>query len=156
MLRLGTIVKDKVVGIPGMLTTYNIDMEGNEQYVFQPSSINPETGVPTDVHWVVASRITGGVEIDKVLPVDVLSTQVEDKATGFKGTAVCLYYYMNGCIHFDVKPKGVLEKTKTSIDAQHFDLRRLKGKAIKELTPEEFEKSLTEEPSPERLPRKRN
>lgn len=152
MLKLGTIVTDKVTGIEGMLTVHQTDMSGNQHYSFQPAGLNPEDRQPLDIFWVTEKRIEGAQIVSIKLPLEILGTEVEDKATKFKGTAIALYYYLNGCIHVEVKPKGVIEKTKQSIKSKEFDLRRLRGAAIQEMNEEELEKSKVIAPSPENHP----
>ena len=149
MIKLGTIITDKVTEVKGMLTMYNVDINHNEHYLFQPSALNPETKEPIDTFWLTEKRIVGGETISVSLPLEILDTQVEDKATGFNGTAISLNYHLNGCVHVDVKPKGIIEKTGATIKVREFDVRRLKGLAIKELSDIELEKSKVENPSPE-------
>lgn len=141
ILKLGTIITDKVTDMKGMLTIMALDMGNNKNYLFQPAGLNPETKQPLDSYWTTEARILNGEKISIDLPMEILDTQVEDKATGFKGTAICLFYYLNGCVHVEVKPKGIIEKSGESIKAKEFDMRRLKGDAIKELNEEELEKA---------------
>jgi hypothetical protein len=152
MLKLGTNVTDTVTGIKGMLTHYDIDMGRNVHYMFQPGQLSPEDGQPVESFWINENRIEGGILKDVNLPLEVLGTQVEDIATGFKGTAIALRLHINGCVHFQVKPKGVIEKTGKSIGYTDFDIRRLKGDAIKQLSEEEIEKSERTHPSPADCP----
>lgn len=152
MLELGTIVKDSVSDIDGMLTIFLVDMSGNRNYLFQPAAINPETLLPVRPFWVDPARVAGANPITVELPLEVVGTEVEDKATGFKGTAIALAYHINGCAHFAVKAKGIAPKTGQTVDAVEFDIRRLKGPAIKELTKEELDQSKKDKPSPENKP----
>ena len=149
MIKLGTMITDKVTGIKGMLTMYQVDISDNKHYLFQPAVLNPEDRQPAKSFWVTEKRVIGGEETTVVLPLEILDTQVEDKATGFNGTAIALYYHLNGCIHIEIKPKGIIEKTGESIKPVEFDIRRLKGIAIKEMDSNEFEKSKVKTPSPE-------
>lgn len=151
MLKLNKIVKDKASGIKGMLTHYVTDEAGNEQYIFQPSGLNPETGGPVQAIFINEARVEGGEVSNVALPKNILGTIVEDEATGFKGTAIELTYHINGCIHFNVKPKGIIDKTGASIEAHDFDIRRLKGTAIPKITEEQKEKSQIKYPSPARI-----
>lgn len=151
ILKLGQMVTDNVTGIKGMLTMYSEDMDNNVLYLFQPSKLNPETKEPVDRYWLSKSRVDA--EDYKVeLPLHILGTVVEDKATGFKGVAISIYYHISGCVHIEVKPKGLLENTGQSIKALEFDLRRLKGEAIVELSEAELEESKVKKPSPESYP----
>ena len=149
IVKLGTIVFDTVSKVEGMLTMACIDMDDNENYLFQPSSLNPETRQPSDKLWLTKSRLTG-TSIDVVdLPLHVLGTECRDKATGFHGKAISLNYHINGCVHLDIKPEGLIEKTGCTIPAHEFDIRRLEGEFIKELSPKELKESKEKRPSPE-------
>ena len=150
LLKLGTIVKDTPTGVKGMLTIASMDMDKNINYIFQPCSLNPTTGQPSDRIQVVENRIKGGEYEEIDLPVQILGTIVEDKATNFRGTAVCLDYHISGCVHFDVKPAGLIKKTGCTIDAYNFDIRRLVGAEIPKLTEEKLEESKKSTPSPEK------
>ena len=152
VLKLGTIVTDKVTDLDGMLTIMSYDMDKNINYLFQPAGLNPKTHEPLDTFWVTEKRIINAIKSTVELPFEILDTQVTDKATGYKGTVISLYYYINGCVHVEVKPKGVIEETGESIKAREFDIRRLKGDAIKELDEEELEVSKKKAPSPEARP----
>ena len=92
ILKLGTIVTDKVTGIDGMLTVLYIDMDESRQYAFQPSQLTPDTQTPVDMYWITGSRIVGGEPYDAVIPIEILGTIVEDKATKFKGTVIAISY----------------------------------------------------------------
>lgn len=151
-LKLGTIITDRVVGLKGMLTILSIDMDKNIHYLFQPGGLNPKTKEPLDSYWITEKRVIGSVKEVILLPLNILDTLVEDKATGFKGTATTLYYYMNGCIHIDVKPKGIIKETGESVKVREFDIRRLKGKMINELSEKELQASKLKNPSPEFRP----
>jgi len=153
MLKLGTLVKDKVSELSGMLTILAVDVDNNLHYLFQPSLLNPKTKQPVDQFWITQSRVEGGEEMTVELPKEILNTYCEDIATGFNGTAIQIFYYLNGCIHVDVKPKGVIEETGESIKAKEFDIRRLKGPMIKQLSADELEKSKVTAPSPDFLPK---
>ncbi len=148
ILKLGLMVEESASGIKGMLTHFQIDMSGNKNYQFQPSYLSPETHEPVEPIWVDPKRILGGTEVEVELPIEVLGTHVEDKATTFAGTAVALVHHINGCNHFAVKPRGIVEKTGNSIRVRDFDIRRLKGEKIPVLSDEEIQKSQKEAPSP--------
>jgi len=152
MIKLGTFITDKASDIRGMLTVYKIDMSSNEHYLFQPAGLNPKTKQPLDSFWINEKRIIGGEEMKLDLPIHVLGTHVEDEPTTFNGMAIGLYYHLNGCIHFEVKPAGTLEKTGETIAAKEFDIRRLKGIAIKPMDEKQLSKSKEDAPSPESYP----
>jgi hypothetical protein len=149
ILKLGTIVTDSATGVDGMLTIVAFDMDGGNLYMFQPRGLNPKTGAPVDRLILSKARVIGGEEIDVELPLEILGNEAEDLATGFKGTVVQVDYHINGCIHVDIKPKGIIAETGATIDSQSFDLRRLKGTKIKELSAKELEESKITTPSPE-------
>lgn len=148
IIRLGTSVADSVTKMAGMLTIYNLDMDNNELYLFQPASLNPETQQPADRFWITKSRIVHGLSDHAELPLSVLGTPVRDKATGFKGIAISINYYINGCVHIDVKPSGFIEKTGASIGPVEIDIRRLEGPEIDELSDENLKESNKKFPSP--------
>lgn len=152
ILVLGEKIEDKASGLSGILVMCQIGMSGNTDYLFQPGNLNLETMQPAIQFWVDEKRVVGGTREFIDLPLNILDTLVEDTATGFNGLAVAMYYHLNGCIHIDVKPRGVIEKTGQPIKSMEFDIRRLKGDAIKQLSPEEYKKSKQEEPSPESHP----
>lgn len=60
-----------------------------------------------------------------------LGDKVKDTITDFEGTAVAKIIYLNGCIRYEVKPKG-LEDGKT-VEAEWIDETQLvvKGKTKK-------------------------
>lgn len=150
ILKLGTIVKDIPTGVKGMLTIASIDMDKNITYVFQPCSLNPTTGQPSDRIIVTEARLKNAENQMIDLPVEILGSIVEDKATNFRGTAISLDYHISGCVHFDVKPKGLIKKTGCTIDTYNFDIRRLVGDKIPALDEEKLEESKKSTPSPEK------
>lgn len=149
MLKLGVTVTENASELKGILTMYMTDASGNEHYQFQPGGLSHETKMPLPTYWIGKNRVVGGKEIAVALPKEVLDTEVEDEATGFKGKAVALYYHLNGCVHVDVKPKGTNEKTGEPLKAVEFDIRRLTGIAIKKLSEAQLQQSIKETPSPE-------
>lgn len=151
-LKLGKIVTDNVANVDGMLTILCVDMSGNITYVFQPSLLNKRTKAPVDTYWICGERIINGENVEIDLPIEILGTQVKDKATGFIGTAIDIYYYINGCIHINVKPSGTIDETGETIKAYEFDIRRLEGEFIVEMSDEELDDSRKTNPSPEHKP----
>ena len=147
MWKLGTMVKDKVTGMRGMLT--HLMSEGdNRIYLFQPHGLDPETGEPIRSIWIDPDRVLNGQEVrDTYLALEVLGTEVEDEASGFKGTAVATYLHINGCLHIDVQPAGTT-KNGGIIKRQDFDIRRMRGKAIKFLSESDLDESKQRTPSP--------
>lgn len=132
-----------------MVTHLQIEMNGQRYLNFQPRGLNPETGLPMKRMWVVETRISGGEIVDEPnLPINVLGTEVEDEASGFKGTATAIQLHISGCVHVSVQPSGKLPKTGETIDACDFDIRRLKGDAIPKMSEPQRDKDQAEKPSP--------
>lgn len=148
MIELGQFCIDKATGIEGMVTHLQVEMDGSEYLKFQPRGLNPKTGQPVDAMWLVEARLEGGNRIDHPdLPTHVLGTIVTDEASGFTGMAIALVYHINGCVHFNVQSKGQ-QDSGAPIEAANFDIRRLKGDAIKPMTKAEQKKDEKERPSP--------
>jgi hypothetical protein len=152
ILKLGTIVLDSVTGLKGMLTHFNTDMSHNQNYLFQPQKLNPETGQPVDTYWLNSERIPLATEVEAELPLNLIGTEAEDTASGYKGTVIGLCLHLNGCVHAELKAKGVTKKNNEPIKAIDVDIRRLKGKAIEPMTEKAFEKSKKDKPSPQFKP----
>lgn len=151
-LKLGIEVKDKVSGVKGILTHLFLNTALNKEYIFQPGALSPESGKPVDCIMVDEARIEGGEWEEVDLPLDIIGEKASDKATGFKGTIVSMYYHINGCVHVLIKPKGVNKSTGNTHDAVEFDIRRIKCEKLEELTEAELEKSRKEKPSPSPIP----
>jgi hypothetical protein len=148
MIKLGSQVTDSATGIEGMVTHLQIEMNMSEYYQFQPKGLNPKSGQPVDRMWLVEERLIGGEVVeDQELPTHVLGTIVEDEASGFTGMAVSLVFHINGCAHFNVQASG-LQDTGAPIETCNFDIRRLKGEAIKLMTVEELKVDEKKNPSP--------
>ena len=149
MFKLGEMVKDKALGLKGMLTHFIIQSDGSEWYSFQPKLLNKDTGQPVKSTWLTKDRIIGGKDVpEPELPRKVLGTPVEDKGTGFGGTCTAIKLHINGCVHLDVQPKG-LQKNGNPIEAQDFDIRRCTGPMIDPVEKKELEKSKKDKPSPD-------
>ena len=151
MFKLGTMVKDSVTGLNGMLT--HLQVEGDSwSYLFQPRGLSPKTGEPVEPVWIAADRICNGVEIE-VTPelsgaLNALGTEVEDQASGFKGIAVAAVFHISGCVHLDIQPRGVVAETGKTVARCNFDVRRLKGKSIKAMSEAERNEDQSARPSP--------
>lgn len=153
MVELGSMITDTATLLKGMLTHYVVLMGGSRRYVFQPHGLNPETGGPVDHFFIEPVRIKGGKVVPEPdLPLDVLGTQAEDLASGFSGTAIELCLHLTGCVHITLQPRGKLQKTGESVSAHGFDIRRLKGPAIKPLTEPQRQVSQEKKPSPMGMP----
>lgn len=151
VLQLGTIVTDTVSGTKGMLTHLTVDMEEHEEYIYQPRGLNPDTMQPVGRTMISKSRIKGATIVDVDLPLNVLGSQAEDIATGFKGTVISLIYHINGCLHVAIKPKGKLKNGDT-IEPAEFDIRRVIGPKITPLNAKQLTASIKATPSPSPLP----
>jgi len=147
--KLGEMVRDIVSDTEGMLTHMTVNMDKNEQYVFQPRGLNPETQQPVEKIYIDKSRIIGAIEEEISIPVEILGTEAEDIATGFKGIIIGLIYHINGCLHVDIKPKGILTNTGSTIQSHEFDIRRVKGLVIPNLTKFKMKVSIKKNPSPD-------
>ena len=149
MLELGTTVTEIATGLPGMLTHCEILMDRSFLYLFQPHGLQPENGEPLPKMWCVENLIEGADIVDdpddEIL--DILGTQVEDTASGFKGMATAIVLHINGCCHAQVQPRGLSAKG-MPIQCHEFDIRQLKGDAIPVLTKEEKIKDQKAKPSP--------
>jgi hypothetical protein len=146
------MVHDDISNTDGMLTHMLIHIGGNKEYIFQPRGLNPKTGQPIDKIWLHEERISKGQFYELDVPMDILGTPAEDIATGFKGRITTLVYHINGCLHVNIKPEGVLKETGGTINEQEFDIRRVKGKMIKPLAGKKLEESKKTTPSPMSLP----
>ena len=151
-LELGTIVEDSATRLTGMLTHVQAGSDESYYYFFQPRGLNPEDGTPVKGIWITGERIMGGKLIDTDVPLDMLNTIVEDKASGYKGTVTYLTLHVSGCVHAVVQAKGRVKKNGNPIDPIDVDIRRLEGKMVPKLSEPEKKKSMKEKPSPVSLP----
>lgn len=154
MFKLGGMVTDTASDMKGMITLMEIGMDFTHTYCFQPKGLDKETREPIKMHWIVPTRIKGGevIPLPSDLPLHILGTQVEDTATGFKGTAIGLVLFMSGCIHVNIQPQGERDKNGGMVRCHDFDIRRLTGPAIKKMTDDQKEKDKKEKPSPMEIP----
>lgn len=148
IFKLGTIITDKVTETEGMLTYLTVDLDNRVCYIYQPRGLNPETKQPVERIFIETSRISNAKTEEIDLPLHILGTQAEDIATGFVGTVTSIIYHINGCIHVELKPKGILKNTGATITACEFDIRRVKGKAITPLNSKQLKESIKDKPSP--------
>lgn len=153
ILKLGKMVTDTITKTTGMLTHLIIAMGGNQEYIFQPHGLNPKNHKPVDTTWLTKDRIAGlsgdEPEFEELdVPLELLGTQAEDTASGFKGSIIMLVYHINGCMHASLKPEGVVKETGATIDPCDFDIRRLAGEKIKPLEEKELKQSIKQTPSP--------
>lgn len=149
---LGDMVKDTVSATEGMLTHLIIDMDKSERYIFQPKGLNPKTMQPVERISIDKARVFGGTESELEIPIHLLGTEAEDIATEFKGTIIGIIVHINGCIHVDIKPKGILKETGDTIASHEFDIRRIKINGKPYMSKFELKKSIKNNPSPESKP----
>lgn len=148
LLKLGKMVTDSVTETKGMLTHATINMNGEVLYVYQPTGLSKETKLPVERVFLEGSRITGeSEEVD--VPLHLLGQKGKDMASGYKGKVTSLIYHINGCLHVELKAKGVIKKTGATIAAVEFDIRRIEGEAFTPLNDEEMDISKKETPSPD-------
>lgn len=147
-MTLGQMTADKVTKTKGMITHLCVHMDLSQSYIYQPKGINPQTGLPVDHILINPLRFVNPQTEVMDIPTELLGTKAEDIATGFKGTIICLTIHLNGCIHAEIKPEGVLKETKATIGTQELDIRRLKGDLLKPLAKKELKESIAKKPSP--------
>src|SRR5688572_4761230 len=126
-----------------MLTHFHTDTSHNENYLFQPQKLNPETGQPVEAYWLDSERIPKAKVIDFELPLDLIGKQATDLGSGYKGTVIGITLHINGCVHADLKAKGVTKQNNEPIKAIDVDVRRLKIPGVKMMTPTELQASIT-------------
>ena len=149
VIKLGTCCKDKATELKGTLTHWIYNMDGHVDYLLQPRGVN-EDGQPVDKLYLEIDRlIVKEKDFEEVeVPVEILGTQVTDKASGFTGMAISFIRHINGCFHVFIQPKGLLPKNNSPIKRCDFDLRGCEGEKIKELSEAEKKKSQEDTPSP--------
>jgi len=149
MLKLGTLVKDTVTGLKGMLTHYQMEMLDSNFYHFQPQGLNKKTGEPLHATWVTENRITGGVvETDPPnMRKELLGKKATDAASGFTGTITGLTLHISGCLHAFITPVGLTDSGELK-KGHDFDLRRLTGPDIPKWTEKARKADEKKRPSP--------
>jgi hypothetical protein len=149
MLKLGEMVLDTATGLKGMLTHMQIELGEVRFYRFQPHGLSPDTGEPIKGFWVVPHRIQGGTYVaEPDMPIQLLGTEAEDAATGFKGTVLGVTLHLSGCCHVSLQPKGKLAKTGAPIEPHDFDVRRVISPLLPKMTEAEKEADQRRKPSP--------
>lgn len=144
--KLGATAIDLATNRKVMVTHMSVDSGGHITYFAQPQGLNND-GRPIRPFQVSASRIPGAEEETLNLPLGVIGTEVEDIASGYKGTATGLFYHLTGCAHVVVQSPYTDSKG-NPVEAQEFDLRRCKGPAIPSLSEEEIVEDQKVRPSP--------
>lgn len=150
VIKLGTKCVDKAIQHQGMVTHLFCNMEKRINYLFQPRVLNPENGLPVKSILVEQERLDISLEnMEEIeLPFEILGTPVTDEGTGFTGMAVEFVRHLNGCFHIIIQPSGLLKSTNSPVQKAEFDPRRCSGPMIKQMSDEEFKKSLIKDPSP--------
>jgi hypothetical protein len=156
VLKTGIMVSDNIVGIGGMITHLVINIGGNKEYIFQPTGLHPDTKDPVEKIWLQEERISGGVFEEIEVPMEIMGTKGTDIATGFTGKIIGFIYHLGGCLHVEIKPEGVSKKTGNSYPAHEFDIRRVTGPAIKEMSVTELDTDKVKNPSPESKGKRRH
>ncbi|MEK7646241.1 MAG: hypothetical protein AAB381_00910 [Patescibacteria group bacterium] len=151
VIKLGTECEDKATKTKGRVTHWICDMEYRIDYLFQPHGTSPEDGQPIKKLYLETARLQfEGEPYEEVeVPVEILGTQVTDKASGFTGMAVSFLRSINGCFHVFIQPSTIVEKTGCPVAKTDFDLRECEGAMITQLQTEELERSRVTTPSPE-------
>lgn len=153
MLKLGTTIKDSASGLPGSLTHMNVDTGGNVLYLFQPRGLNPKTGAPLETYWISGDRVCFAETIGNPdFPQGILGSKAEDKASGFAGTVVSLTVHINGCVHAILQAAGRQPESLDMIKSVDFDIRRLQGSAIPNLSESERKADEKKKPGPAPCP----
>lgn len=136
-VKLGCKVKCVITGFTGIAFQGVELMSGSVQYAVQPPL--PTLKVP------LPGAIPDAINIDAQLLefVDIgvsdrvtlaeptaisLGNEVEDLATGVKGTAITKHTFINGCVYFHILPKQSKEQKEKGIipDSEFVDCKRLK------------------------------
>jgi len=153
VLKLGTECRDKATKLRGTLTHWLMDFGGSVTYLFQPKGLDQE-GQPLKKIYICEARVEVSAgdfeEID--VPFEILGSEVEDKASGFKGMAVDFVRHINGCFHVAIQPAGTIKGKNIPIEKSEFDLRGCTGKKIIQMSAEEKKQSQVEKPSPASRP----
>ena len=148
-LKLGTTVKDKSTNQEGMLTLMQVEQNDSRYYYFQPRGVSPKNGEPVEGRWIVDTSVEGGIEVTPpYLPLDILGSYAKDNASGYEGNVISLRLHINGCVHVSLQSTQILKETGTVPLSVDFDIRRLSGEKIDNMTEEELEESKIKNPSP--------
>lgn len=153
VLRPGTECADKATELPGTVTHWVMGMDKHILYLFQPRGLTDE-GQPTRMLYLCAARLTATVEDHETVevPFEILGSQVEDRASGFKGMAIQFIRHTNGCFHVEIQPPGLVAGKGAPIQAHDFDLRMCIGEKIPMLTSTQLQESRRATPSPSERP----
>ncbi len=150
VLKLGTECRDKATNAEGSVTHWSCNMGLQINYLFQPKGLNPENGQPLGEIGLELERLIFDAEqMEEVeVPIEILGSQVTDKASSFVGMAVSFVRHINGCFHVFIQPSGLLPTTNSIVKKRDFDLRGCVGEKIPVLNAVEQKKSEADNPSP--------
>lgn len=148
VLELGTIVEDTISQTKGMLTHRVVTSGPQIEYIYQPSGLNPKTGIPVKTIWLPKGRIIGGVVETLDIPIDLIGTEAEDIATGYKGLIAGLTYHIGNCLHVSIATPGICKDTGAVYDSLECDIRRVRGQKITEMNKPERKAAQIKTPSP--------
>lgn len=147
-LKLGVTCADRVTGMQGMLTHWQYEADGRIRYLFQPTMLSPDTGLPVDKLAMPAEQVvmpTPDCWEETETPAELLGQKVRDKASGFKGTATALVRHINGCFHAILLSSELVKGKPPRYD---LDLRQLDGDSLPARPADELQRSRQEKPSP--------
>ncbi len=148
VVKLGKPCGDIATGLSGQMTHWIIGMSHSVAYLFQPRGLNPKDGQPVEKIHLDSGRVKAddGDWEEVEVPVDILGTQVTDKASGFSGMATALIMHSTGCFHVQIQPSGVIQETNSPIERRDFALVQCEGEAIPKLDEKEEKRK---RPSPD-------
>lgn len=101
-MKLGDILKDKYSPIQGVAVIKTVHFNGMERFTISyekdmeskdTSFDNVQLEVITSAEEDVTPKLNGHVD---------LGDRVQDIATGFEGMLTGFYYYLNGCVRYEV------------------------------------------------------
>jgi hypothetical protein len=124
---LGHKATDTITGLTGVITAFAEFLHAPKRIELSPAKIHE--GKPVEPVWLDEARLKIGkvhTKIGEIPSEVVLGSVVEDKMTGFKGTATGRFIFLNGCVRVEVTPKAL--KDGRPIEPAVFDEQRLTGK----------------------------
>lgn len=105
-LRLGNMARDASTGFTGRLIQKSVETNGNVRFSIQPLAKEDGTipeGWFIDLHMI--DFLEDGVA-DRVPPLQEAEfkagDKLRDKISGFEGILTTTYWFLNGCIHYEV------------------------------------------------------
>ena len=150
VIALDADVEDKATREKGQVTHVRVGIgAGTTWYCVQPKRLDQKKKIPSEAMWAEEGRLVTKDSnwVDIEMPVEMIGTEVTEKASGFKGLCVGLITHHGGCVHAEVQAPGRDEDGKL-IKLQDFDILRLKGEKVPKFTPKEAEQRKKDKPSP--------